>query len=194
VSVDADTLFKPRQKVKKPTWRKALPWVAGVGVVAVGIALLIIFLGNTGSSDQTPLSNKPADDRSAVPKTKKLDPHARQVAKRFIETAVARKNLRQAYTLVGPGIKQGQTLKSWMTGNIAVVPYPVHDLDYAPMKIDYSYKNEALIEVALLPTSKAQKQGVKGQLFFLTLKRIGGKWVVDSWVPRSAPPVPSANG
>jgi hypothetical protein len=193
VSVDIDSLFRPRQKLKKPPWRKALPWIVAVVGVAVAIVLLIVFFWNTGTSDKTPLSNKPADDRSAVPKTKKLDPAARTVAKRFIETAVARKNLRAAYALVGPGLKQGESLKNWMTGNIAVVPYPVDKLDYAPMKIDYSYKNEALLEVALLPTDKAQKEGTKPQLFFLTLKRLGGKWVVDGWVPRSAPPVPSAN-
>jgi hypothetical protein len=193
VGVDVDSLFQPRQKAKKPTWRKALPWVAGVGVVAVGIALLIIFVGNTGTSDKTPLSNTPADDRSAVPKNQKLDPDARTVAKRFILTAVARKNLREAYSLVGPGIKQGDSLKTWMSGNIAVVPYPVQDLDFAPMKIVYSYKNEAMLQIALLPTNKAQKQGVKGQLFDLDLKRIKGKWVVDQWSPHSSVPVPSAN-
>ena len=103
-------------------------------------------------------------------------------------------DLREAYALAGPQIKQGQTMKEWMTGNIAVVPYPVDSIDYAPMKIDYSYANEALIEVALLPTDKAQKQGVRSQLFMAGLKKINGKWVVNEWTPRSSPPVPNGSG
>ena len=65
------------------------------------------------------------------------------MAQEFILTAVARKNLRRAYDLSGPQIRQGQSLKEWMTGNIAVVPYPVADLKIAPMKIDYAYAKEA---------------------------------------------------
>ena len=192
VSVDIESLFRPREPVKKPTWRKALPWAIGGAAVVAGIVLLIVFYGNTGKSTATPLNNKPADDRSAIPKTKKLDPAAEKVARRFILTAVARRNLREAYGLVGPGIKQGDSLKTWMTGNIAVVPYPVDKLDFAPMKVDFSYADEAQIEVALLPTQKAMKHGTKSQLFILDLKKIKGKWVVDAWIPRSSPPVPSA--
>jgi hypothetical protein len=193
--VDLDALFEQREQVKKAGWRKALPWLIGIAVVAAAIVGFIVVFGtNTGESTETPLSTVAADDRSQLPGTVKLEPAARRVAKRFIETAVARKNLREAYALVGPQIKQGQSMKEWMTGNIAVVPYPVDSIDYAPMKIDYSYANEALIEVALLPTDKAQKEGTRSQLFMAGLKKINGKWVVDEWTPRSSPPVPNGSG
>jgi hypothetical protein len=52
------------------------------------------------------------------------------------------------------------------------------------MKVDYSYKNEALIEVALLTKPKS---GVKSQLFTMTLDKVNGKWVVNQWAPRSVP-------
>jgi hypothetical protein len=192
VSADIDSLFEHRERVRKPTWRKALPWLIGAAVAVAAIVGFVVWVGNTGESTSTPVSNRPADDRSAVPKTIKLDPQARQVAKRFIETAVARKNLREAYALAGPQIRQGQTMKEWLTGNIAVVPYPVDAIDYAPMKIDYSYPREAQIEVALLPKDGAK--GVTSQLFIATLiKNKQGKWQVNAWVPRSSPPVPSAN-
>jgi hypothetical protein len=185
-----DQIFEHRERVKKPGWRKALPWVSGIVVVAVGIALLIVFWGNTGHSTATPLNpNVPAKDVSQNPTAKKLEPAATKVARRFIETAVARKNLREAYKLTGPQLLGGQSLKSFMTGNISVVPYPVSDVAYAPMKIDYSYPNQALIEVALLPKKSAK--GVKSQLFFMELDKINGKWVVNSWVPRSVPFIPS---
>jgi hypothetical protein len=125
-----------------------------------------------------------------VPATVKLTPGATRVARRFIETAVARKNLPEAYSLVTSEIRQGQSLKSWNTGNIAVVPYPVVDVKYAPMKIDFSYPNEAMIEVALLPKAGTK---VRGQLFIMDLVKRNGKWLVNSWVPRASPPVPNGS-
>ena len=98
--------------------------------------------------------------------------------------------LKDAYALAGPQIKQGQSLKSWNTGNIAVIPYPVDAIKYAPMKIDFSYPNEAQVEIALLPKVGA---AAKPQLFLMDLVRRKGKWLVNSWVPRSSPPVPNGS-
>src|SRR5206468_8257851 len=141
--------------------------------------------GDAKPVDRSP--GAPVKDLSKNPKTTKLDASARHTAQVFILTAVARKNLRQAYGLAGPQIKQGQSLKSWMTGNIAVVPYPIDKLDLAPMKIDYSYPNEVGLEVALLPKKGAS---VKPQIFYMTLIKKHGKWLVNGWVPRGAPKVP----
>jgi hypothetical protein len=186
-----ETIFEKREQVRKPGWRKALPWVTGVAVVSVGVALLIVFVRNTGHSTATPLNpNVPAVDVSKVPKTVKLEPGATKVAREFIKTAVARKNLRAAYAISGPQIVQGQSLKDWMTGNIAVPPYPVQDVGLAPMKIDYSYPKQALVEIALLPKTGSK---VKPQLFMMELDKLNGKWVVNSWVPRSVPFVHSLN-
>jgi hypothetical protein len=187
-----ESAFEHRERVRKPGWRKALPWLIGGAAVVAAVVGIAVWIGNTGEKTATPISNVPADDRSGIPRTIKLDPRAREVAKKFIETAVARKNLRQAYALAGPQIRQGQTMKEWLTGNIAVVPYPVDAIDYAPMKVDYSHAREAQIEVALLPKQSAK--GVKGQLFIATLiKNKQGQWQVNAWVPRSSPPVPSGS-
>ena len=191
MSADVD-IFQRRERVKKPGWRKALPWLVGAAVVIAVAVVIVVKYANTGESLETPLSTVAADDRSKVPKTAKLDPEARRVARDFINTAVARKNLRAAYPLAGPMIRQGQTLEEWMTGNIAVIPYPVDAIDYAPMKIDFSYPREAQIEVALLPKDSAK--GVKSQLFIASLvKNKQGQWQVNSWVPRTSIPVPSGS-
>ena len=191
MSADVD-IFQRRERVKKPGWRKALPWVVAAAALLAVVGVIAYKYADTGTSLETPVSTLPADDRSQVPKTAKLDPEARHVAREFIKTAVARKNLRAAYPLAGPMIRQGQTLKEWMTGNIAVIPYPVDAVEFAPMKIDYSYPREAQIEVALL-----QRDGVKdvkSQLFIATLiKNKQNKWQVDAWVPRSTPMVPSGS-
>ena len=166
--------------------------VSGAIFLAGLIAVLVVFATHSGKTKQV-FSDKPVVDVSKVPKTVKLDPTARRVAGEFILTAVARKNLRKAYDLVGPQIKQGQSLKEWLTGNIAVVPYPVGDIKFAPFKIDYSYPKHALLEIALLPTDKATARGVKPQLFYVDLKKLNGKWLVDGWTPRSSPMVPNGS-
>jgi hypothetical protein len=190
VAVDVETIFEHRGQVKKPGWRKALPWI----VAAVAIGAIVGVLGwkysNTGHPTATPLTNLPAKDVSGVPPTVKLSPAATRVARKFIETAVARKHLSQAYNLVTNQIRQSQSLKEWNTGNIAVVPYPVDEVKYAPMKIDFSYPDEAMIEVALLPRKGAT---VRGLLFQMDLVKRHGKWLVNAWTPRSMPPVPSGS-
>ena len=188
MSVDKESVFHAEIK-RRPGWQKALPWIVAVVLVGGAIAAGIIW-SNTGKSTATPLTNQPAVDVSKVPSTVKLTPGATQVARRFIETAVARKNLPEAYSLVTSQIKQGQSLKSWNTGNIAVIPYPVYAVKYAPMKIDFSYPTEAQIEVALLPKQSAR---VKSQLFIMDLVKRDGKWLVNSWVPRSSPMVPNGS-
>jgi hypothetical protein len=190
VAMNADTIIEHRDPIRKPGWQKALPWIVGVVVIGALLGFVGFHYSNTGHSTATPLLNKPADDRSAVPATVKLTPGATDVARRFIQTAVARKNLPAAYKLVTEEIRQGQSLAEWKTGNIAVVPYPVDDVKYAPMKIDFSYPKEALIEVALLPKLHAK---IKSQLFAMDLVKRGDKWLVNSWSPKSSPPVPNGS-
>ena len=129
-------------------------------------------------------------------KTVTLAREARLVAGRFILTAVARRHLAESYDLVGPQLKQGLTRAQWATGSIPVVPFPVNLLQFAPMKVDFSYRDHAMVEVALLPKDGAKVDGaaVKPQLFYLELQAYGkGKarhWLVTSWVPRASPRVP----
>src|SRR5262249_57738879 len=115
-----------------------------------------------------------------------LPDEERYVAARFIQTAVARKHLDEAWTLVGPNLRGTLTREQWITGNNPVVPFPIDKLDTAPYKIDYSYTDSAMLEIALLPK---QGSGIRSQLFMLILKKVGrgksARWVVDYWVPRS---------
>lgn len=192
MSTVANSGTKPGRR-KTPFWQRALPWVAGI-LLIVGIAAAIQTWAIHGTKKVEVFTKAPVRDVSKLPKSTKLDPAVPQLARTFIETAVARKNLRQAYGLVGPEIKQGQTLKEWMTGNIAVVPYPAGAIDVAPFKVDYSYARQALLEVMLLPKATAK---IRPTDFYLGVKKVGtgskAHWVVTSWVPHVSPMVPSAN-
>ena len=130
--------------------------VAGLLLLVGVVAAAVVFLPNRNAAPET-VSTLPAQ----VPKTEAaapLAPAARQVAGRFVLTAVARKNLAETYDLVGPNLRGGLTRKEWLTGNIPVIPYPIQSLRLAPFKIDYSHKSDALIEVALLAEAGCRRE------------------------------------
>ena len=166
-----------------------LLWVSGF-VLAAGIAaVLVVFFRNTGTSVQAPFSNKPVDVVT-TPKKVPLSKDARLVAGRFVITAVQRKNLAEAWTLVGPAIRQDLTYKEWLSGNIPVVPF-TSEISVAPIKVDFSSKDYALLEIILLPKSAK----VKSEIFTLEMIKVGKgdkrHWVVNSWAPRTHPTIPN---
>ena len=113
----------------------------------------------------------------------------RVVAGKFILTAVQRKNLGQAWTLVGPGIRQGLTYKEWLTGNIPVVPF-LKPIKLAPMKVDLS--SEELRAARGVPRAEVKGEG-RDLRHRADQGRQGDKahWVVNSWVPRAHPTIPN---
>ena len=187
----AATSPRPSKATRRvPRWRRWLPWIGGTLLIVGILVALAAFLGDT-APPQEKFTNEPVVDVTKPEKNIAVPTEVRQIAKDFINTAVARKNLAAAYPLVGPAIKQGMTLAEWKTGNIAVIPYPIDQLDFAPFKVDYAHPNDVLMEVALLPKANT---GVKSQIFFINIKKYGkgpnAKWLVNNWVPRGSAPVP----
>jgi hypothetical protein len=189
------TMFTSSTMLSSPRSRRRLfRWVS-VLVLVAGIAVFTsVHFRNAGKSADPPLRNTPpqiAKKEKSVP----LSPEARRVAGRFILTAVARRDLAESWRLVDPSLREGFTLAEWKTGDIPVVPYPVDSIDVTPFKIDYSYANRALLEIALLPKAGTK---VKPQLFFLRLRARGSgedrRWLVDYWIPRGAALTPSSGG
>ncbi|HEY0416815.1 MAG TPA: hypothetical protein VGC78_10535, partial [Gaiellaceae bacterium] len=89
-----------RRRRVSPSFQRALPWIAGVILLAGVIAFVSVRVAGNKSGHETdaPLSSKPA----VVPqkaKPGKLPASARLSAQRFIQTAVLRDRLREAWTL-----------------------------------------------------------------------------------------------
>ncbi|HZP71754.1 MAG TPA: hypothetical protein VFA97_00095 [Gaiellaceae bacterium] len=168
----------------------SLVFVAGV------IAFVsIVLLRGTGNAFVGTISNKPA---TLIKKDKKVPPSpaAFKVARKFLETAVLRKNVDASYNLVHVDLKGRMTRKQWDTGNIPVVDYPANNAKTAAFQVDFSYQTEMLLEVNLV-AKRGSPSTVRPNLdFFLGLKRAGGKkdgrWLVNYWEPHWRPPVPLA--
>ncbi|HWH55956.1 MAG TPA: hypothetical protein VNT04_10320 [Gaiellaceae bacterium] len=184
------------------TLNKWLPWVA-VAVLAAGvIAFAAVKWSNTADEINTPVSNEPAALPKPEPASVKLDPAARSVAAKFIDTAVAldgrnrdipltsadRQKLAQAWKITGGTLKADTSYKEWLNGNMAVVPYPA--AKHAGMQIEYSHKNAVELVFALVP-----KKGIKikPQYFLMDLAKVGApghkRWIVTYWAPKSPPQV-----
>ena len=173
-------------------WVRYLPWISGFVLIAGVVAFTIAYFGSDAKSSAAAApsavqqrSGSAQDGRKSVP----FDPRAREVAAEFLSTAVPRKNLRRAWEISHPELRQDWTLKRWLTGTIPVQFYPTGDVDLATFKIDESYADEAWIQVALLPRAGVE---IKPQIFFVGLKKHNGKWMVNYFAPRSTIPVPDA--
>jgi hypothetical protein len=167
--------------------------VFAAGVIAF---VALVLMRGTSNAYVGTLSNKPA---TLIKKEKKVPPSpaALKVARKFIETAVLRKNVDASWNLVHVDLKGRMTRKQWDTGNIPVVDYPANNAKTASFQVDFSYQTEMLLEVNLV-AKKGSPSTVRPNLdFFLGLKRAHGKpngrWLVNYWEPHWRPPVPLAN-
>jgi hypothetical protein len=168
-------------------------WISGA-VFAAGLIAFITGYALRGTSGiHSPISNLPAQTH---PKEIKAPPSkaALKVARQFIETAPLRKNLDQAYALVGPALKGTMTRKQWSKGNIPVIDYPAGNAKTAAFIVDWSYRTQIMLEVDLV-AKKGSPSNIRPHLpFFLGLERQGdkpnGRWRVNTFIPVWHPPIP----
>jgi hypothetical protein len=151
-------------------WIPALVLVAGVAAYA---ATRVV-----GSNPSTP----------PAPKAAPVDPASVRVAREFLATAVARRNLAASYDLVAPALKQDLTLAQWKSGTIPVVPYPVADATTS-LKPVSSFTGAVLFRVTLTPRPGSS---AKPGLFDLSERKLGGRWLVDGWTSASGIAAPSS--
>ena len=164
-------------------------------MLALGVITFLQVL-NSPDKEAAPTTNRPAQF-AKEPKTVPPAPEARRIVSQFLNTAVdrdgseaiARRKLDAAWKIAGPNVRGGLSKKEWLTGNIPVVPYDVSSVERAPVRLDWSYANEASFAVMLLPKDGSPE---KPQTFFITVKKFGkganARWMVDYFAPY-APPV-----
>jgi hypothetical protein len=167
-------------------FRRRLGWtVGGLGIVGAAVAGAVA-IGNTGRTNATPIDrSKPAWVYHEPVKAKLTAADRRDLfttASRFIQTAVARKQLDSAWNMLGPEMKAGQTRRSWDTGTNNVVPFPA--VGIANWGIDYAYENDVALDLAVVG---AKSSDWAGKTFTIEFKRYPSRpnvWLVAAWVPK----------
>jgi hypothetical protein len=153
-------------------------------VVAAAVTSGLVFRGGKSLEYTGPRATGPAQTVEAdvaAPFTDALRKEVLPIASRFVATAVERKHLDEAWTLVHPDLRQDYTLERWRTGEIPVVPFPVAG---AKWDLQYSFRDTIGLYVLLYPRAG---QKLIPTTFMLELKNVGEgahhKWLVSSWVP-----------
>src|SRR5215216_825178 len=174
-----------KARLSSHRFRRRLAWTAaatGILALVVGAAIRV---GNTGEKFDTPLTDQEAWVYTE-PKLHRLSSPDRlalfSTSSHFVRTAVARRDLDEAWDLLAPEMQSGQTRRSWRTGANNVVPFPARGI--AAWDVLYSYDDDVALDVALVARPGAD---IVGKSFTIELKRYpqrGNRWLVASWVPK----------
>jgi hypothetical protein len=189
-------------------FNRYMMWFSGL-VLAAGVAFLAIKLvpGNDKTSvspekgfvPQLPAKSRPLTNASGqqIKTYQDLDPEVRTTIRTFLATAVARKHLDQSWEVVAPSMKKGYTFQSWShggpeKGGLPVVPYPIANVDTTQYYLDYASTKEILLEVGVSAPRKTKLRPVAFQLGLVPRgKGVQRHWLVNYWMPRWTPPIPS---
>jgi hypothetical protein len=171
-------------------------WISGA-VLVIGICVFLgVFLSRGTAqpvvsdigSKQTTYTNPLTP--GAYPRTKPAASALRN-ARTFLETAVVRKNVSAAWGIVGPMLKSGTSRAEWNKGNIAVDYFPGSNVKTAKFNIKVSNKKVLFMTVGLFAGKNTQViKGLKSLGFQLEVDNIGGKWLVNYFMPDNPGGVP----
>ena len=103
-----------------------------------------------------------------------------RVLDRFVPAAVRRADPAGAYDMVTPALRAGSTRTDWATGTIPVQPFPAAGNRFRHWTLSYSYPNHVGLELLLRPKRETEIGAIA---FAVDLKRLRGRWLVDSFIP-----------
>jgi hypothetical protein len=170
---------------------------ASLAVLIGGIVALIVtvILPSKTNAQDTPISNQPAQMVQNDPPAR-VDPAAVAVGRKFLLTAVVRKNLDWAYNNVHVDLKGRMSRKVWDRGNIPVIPFDAQNATTTAFIPQFSLQKEVEFEIVLIPKVHAKFAGTTPLRFYIALRRdhdkAHGRWLVSYFEPHWKPPLPLA--
>src|SRR3954464_3156333 len=99
----------------------------------------------------------------------------------FVRTAVRRQNVMEAWDLVTPGLKAATSRAEWAKGELPVYPYPAAGT-HQQWHPSFVKGGDVLFDVLLHATNPRKVGNIA---FGVEMKRIDGKWLVDSFIPKA---------
>ncbi len=149
-------------------------------LVAAGVAAL-----PTGkpAAPAEPLSNEPAQlpPRERPLRLSAADRRAvNAVLDRFVPAAVKRRDGAAAYDLVTARLRGDDERQAWAQGALPVMQYPARGTRFHDWSLKYVDDNGVGFDLLLQPRPKTRIGPI---MFAVDLKRIRGRWLVDSFGP-----------
>jgi hypothetical protein len=167
--------------IASPRRRRRLGILTGVLALAGALAGLALLVPDKKPAPEH-FSSAPAKvvvDRT-VPVRAAERREIAKVVNGFVVGAVKRQNLSSAYDLVTLALRGGMSRAEWARGTIPVYPYPASGARFPGWTVLYSYRDRVGLELMLRSGARKAPRALSGNL---ELKRIGGRWLVNSFVP-----------
>ncbi|MHB8643440.1 MAG: hypothetical protein ACYDA3_11225 [Gaiellaceae bacterium] len=175
-------------------WRRRLMWVGGAVLGIAGLAAAAIVLPNQNGGHYKPATG------TALPQTydqlqtqvkvtaaERRDIDATLAA--FIRAGVAREDPAAAWQLATPAMRSSVTRAQWNSGTLPVVPFPARTGKPGWTTLT-SYPGDVTVDLMLHSRPGTNRGSIA---FAVELKRMHGRWLVDSMVPeQSFSPPPRA--
>lgn len=167
-----------------PRIRRRVGWLLAVAVLAGGVATLVALV--PGRSHPRVQGEQLSADvpEPAAPKTQRLTPADRRAINRlldrFVPAAVARHGTGTSYELATATLRSGATREQWARGDIGVYPFPAAGRSFHGWTLGESTVDHAWIQLLLKPRRGADVGPI---LFDIELKRLHGRWLVNSFLP-----------
>jgi hypothetical protein len=169
--------------LSSPRGRRRLAWLAGGVFTAAAVAVAVVLL-HEGSrlrteSGSSGASSRLVSEERQVPLSRTDRRKIDGLLDRFVPSAFARRNPAASFALVTPALRGGTTRGSWARGDLPVSPYEPRGTSFHAWHLNYAYAKEVSLDLLLHPA----RRGVGAEIFQIDIKRIGGRWLVDSVVP-----------
>lgn len=107
----------------------------------------------------------------------------------FVPSAIARRHPERAFSFVTPRLRQDTKRAQWAHGNLPVSPYPAVGRRFHGWTIDMTSRNYVMIDTQLHPPSDSKLELTN---WTIELRKIGGRWLVDSALPTAFFPRPGS--
>ncbi len=170
-----------------PRMRRRFGWLSIALVLAGCVGVLIVLMPGREQSASGPTESTggyvPPQPEKSVRMSNRQLVAPLQVAARFIDTAVARKNVAASWGILSPTFegRGGYTKQSWAKGDIPVQSFPV---SRAKWDLEHSFRNEVGLLVALFPPKGSD---YRATVFKIDLRAFGKgthrRWLVDYFGP-----------
>jgi hypothetical protein len=98
----------------------------------------------------------------------------------FVPAAVARSHSERAWTLATPAMRAGGTRAGWARGELPVAPFPAAGTTFHGWTVDAVRPGAVDLVLLLHPRKRANVGPIS---FDVTMRKVGGRWLVDSFVP-----------
>lgn len=180
-----------------PRRRRRLARVGVVLAAALAVLVSTLVLRAPADDDSEGVAGSQADIY-VEPETIRMTPTLRReinaTLDRFVPAAVLREAPMEAYKLSTPSLRASATRAQWRNGEIPVYPLRVEEgSNLHGWRLNFAVENNVNVDL-MLQASKEEKE-VSGIAYTVDLKRIGGRWLVESFFPTAEfRRVPAANG